>query len=88
MSFPYYANYGMYNHVGAPNSRQCSNVAIDLVGLDIYGTSPPTSLHAPGGVNMCMCDGSVRYIKDQIQLYTWWSLGTRSGGEAIDANAF
>jgi prepilin-type N-terminal cleavage/methylation domain-containing protein/prepilin-type processing-associated H-X9-DG protein len=88
ISFPYYANYQMYNHVGVPNSRQCSNVQIDNVGLDIYGTSPPTSFHAPGGVNMCMADGSVRYIKEQIALYTWWSIGTRSGGEAISGNAF
>ena len=28
VSHPYYANYGMYNHVGAPNSRQCSNISI------------------------------------------------------------
>ena len=30
VSHPYYANYSMYNHVGAPNSRQCSNVAAKL----------------------------------------------------------
>ena len=88
MSFPYYANYQMYNHVSVPNSRQCSNVQIDNIGLDIYGTSPPTSLHQPGGVNMCMADGSVRYIKEQINLYTWWSIGTRAGGEAISGNSF
>ncbi len=88
MSMPYYANYSMYNHVAQPNGRQCSNVAIDNIGLDIYGASPPTSMHSPGGVNMCMCDGSVRYIKDQIQLYTWWSIGTRAGNEPLDANSF
>jgi len=87
MSFPYYANYGMYNHVTTPNTRQCTCSPIDTIGLDIYGTSPPTSFH-PGGVNMAFCDGSVRFIKEQINLYTWWAIGTRSGNEAINSNNF
>ena len=87
ISLPYYANYGMYNHVSAPNSRQCSNIALDQVGLDVYGTSPPTSFH-PGGVNMCLADGSVRFIREQINLNTFWAIGTRSGNEPINANSF
>jgi len=91
VSHPYYANYGMYNHVSAPNSRQCSNIAIaaggGTPGLDIYGTSPPTSFHT-GGVNVSMCDGSVRFIKEQINLYTWWAVGTRAGNEPMNANSF
>ncbi len=41
-----------------------------------------------GGVNVLMGDGSVRFIKDSIALATWWALGTRSNGEAIDANSY
>jgi prepilin-type N-terminal cleavage/methylation domain-containing protein/prepilin-type processing-associated H-X9-DG protein len=88
---PYYANYGMYNHVSAPNSRSCSNIvqaaAGGFPGLDVYGTSPPSSFHQ-GGVNVAMCDGSVRFIRDQINLYTWWAIGTRAGNEPINANSF
>jgi len=87
MSFPYYANYGMYNHVTTPNSRQCGNVALDNVGLDVYGTSPPTSFHS-GGVNMGMCDGSVKFVRETLNLITWWSIGTRANGEAINSNSF
>jgi prepilin-type N-terminal cleavage/methylation domain-containing protein/prepilin-type processing-associated H-X9-DG protein len=87
MSFPYYANYGMYNHVSSPNSRQCGNAQIDVIGLDIYGTNPPTSLHG-SGVNVAFADGSVKFIKEQMNLYTWWAIGTRSGNEAIDNNAY
>jgi len=94
VSHPYYANYSMYNHVGAPNSRQCSNVVQTFggasafyPGLDIYGTSPPTSFHM-GGVNVTMCDGSVRFVKDTTNLYTWWAIGTRSANEPLNANAF
>jgi len=86
-SVPYYANFGMYNHVSSPNSRQCSNIALDQVGLDVFGTSPPTSLHQ-GGVNVCMTDGSVRFIREQINLYTWWALGTRAGNEPIDSKSY
>jgi prepilin-type N-terminal cleavage/methylation domain-containing protein/prepilin-type processing-associated H-X9-DG protein len=85
MSLPYYANYQMYNHVGPPNSRQCSSIQVDTIGLDVFGTSSATSLH-PGGVNVGFCDGSVRFIKENLNLYSWWSLGTRAPNVAIDAN--
>jgi prepilin-type processing-associated H-X9-DG protein len=88
ISYPLYANYGMYNHVGGPNSRQCSSQTDpNGVGLDVFGTSNATSLH-PGGINVAMTDGSVRFVKEQINLITWWALGTRAGGEAINSNQF
>ncbi len=89
ISYPYYAIYAQYNHVGPPNSRLCSQaVAAGNTGaLDVFGTAPPTSFH-PGGVNMAMTDGSVRFTKDSINLSTWWALGTRSGGEVISADAY
>jgi len=88
VSFPYYANYGMYNHVGGPNSRQCSATTDpNGVGLDIFGTSNATSLHN-GGVNVVMADGSVRFIKEQINLFTWWAVGTRNGNETLNSNQF
>ena len=34
-----------------------------------------------GGVNVCFCDGSVRFITDNIDRATWQALGTRAGGE-------
>lgn len=88
ISYPYYANFGMYNHVGGPNSRQCSAITDpNGVGLDVFGTSNATSLH-PGGVNLTMADGSVRFVKEQVNLNTWWAVGTRNGNEALNANQF
>lgn len=86
MSLPYYANYQMYNHVGAPNSRSCSNIPVDQIGLDVYGSSAATSFH-PNGVNVGMSDGSVRFMKETISLPTWWAVGTRNGNETINSNA-
>jgi prepilin-type N-terminal cleavage/methylation domain-containing protein/prepilin-type processing-associated H-X9-DG protein len=42
----------------------------------------------PGGVNVQMMDGSVRFIKSTINQVPWRALGTRAGGEIISADAF
>lgn len=42
----------------------------------------------PGGVNVAMADGSVRFIKDSIDLRVWRALGTSSGSEVIAADSF
>ncbi|MGE3821794.1 MAG: H-X9-DG-CTERM domain-containing protein, partial [Isosphaeraceae bacterium] len=44
--------------------------------------------HHPGGVNVLMGDGSVRFVKDAVDGATWRALGTVSGGEALSADAF
>jgi prepilin-type N-terminal cleavage/methylation domain-containing protein/prepilin-type processing-associated H-X9-DG protein len=35
----------------------------------------------PGGVNVSLCDGSIRFVTDNIPLATWGALGSMSGGE-------
>jgi prepilin-type N-terminal cleavage/methylation domain-containing protein/prepilin-type processing-associated H-X9-DG protein len=35
----------------------------------------------PGGVNACLCDGSVRSIDDDVDVVAWHALWTRAGGE-------
>ena len=42
----------------------------------------------PGGVNMLMGDGSVRFIKNSISLYTWWASATIAGSEIISSDAY
>ncbi|WP_165068151.1 DUF1559 family PulG-like putative transporter [Paludisphaera rhizosphaerae] len=41
-----------------------------------------------GGLNMLMGDGSARFIKNSISVYTWWSAATIAGGEIISSDAF
>ena len=46
-----------------------------------------SSLH-PGGVNVGLCDGSVRFVKDTIDRPTWRALGSMKGGEVISADSY
>lgn len=66
----------LYNHFYPPNPTQwdCGN------GSHNKGLSTARSYH-PGGVNVLMCDGSVRYATNGIDLFAWRAASTRSGGE-------
>jgi prepilin-type processing-associated H-X9-DG protein len=48
---------------------------------------PPSSRH-PGGVNLVIGDGSVRFIKDTINVSPWRALGTIRGYEVISADSY
>jgi len=45
------------------------------------------SMH-PGGGNFLMCDGSVKFVKNSINMATYQALSTRGQGEVIDASAY
>ena len=69
----------MYNDSFAYCSRTGSGARSDLSNADSYH---------PGGVNVTMADGSVKFIKDSINLQTWMALGTRAGGEVISSDSY
>jgi prepilin-type N-terminal cleavage/methylation domain-containing protein/prepilin-type processing-associated H-X9-DG protein len=78
----------LFNTIVTPNANQdtwtnCSSSSSGA--LSNYTNSD--SWH-PGGVNVCMSDGSVKFIKDSISRNIWWALGTKSNGEVIDASAY
>ncbi len=80
-----------YLHFMAPNSISCVGTGafgvVDTGWGGVGGAISATSNHS-GGVNVCMADGSVKFIKNSIGLTTWWGLGTRAGGEVISADAY
>jgi prepilin-type N-terminal cleavage/methylation domain-containing protein/prepilin-type processing-associated H-X9-DG protein len=45
------------------------------------------SLH-PGGANFAMADGSVRFVKNGIDVRAYRGLGTRAGGEILSADQY
>jgi prepilin-type N-terminal cleavage/methylation domain-containing protein/prepilin-type processing-associated H-X9-DG protein len=88
-TYPWHIGMANYNHVGPPNGMSCqdSNDASWLTYVGPSGSCPPTSNH-PGGVQVAMGDGSVRFIKDTINQATWWAIGTRNGKEVVSSDAF
>jgi prepilin-type processing-associated H-X9-DG protein len=77
-----------YNHWMPPNSVGCDNQADGNTGGwgNIVDAMPPSSNHS-GGVNVGMCDGSVKFVKNTVSLQAWWALGTRNMGEIISSDA-
>jgi prepilin-type processing-associated H-X9-DG protein len=71
-------NYGntLYNHYYLPNSQQwdCMNLPQQM------GLMTARSNH-PGGVNVSFCDGSVRFVEDNVRIEVWRAAATRAGGE-------
>ena len=71
-----------YNHVAVPNQYTCGGIGFPGTMSNMAMQVSPGSYH-PGGVNVCMGDGSVRFVPDAIDLNTWRALGTRRGSEAL-----
>jgi prepilin-type N-terminal cleavage/methylation domain-containing protein/prepilin-type processing-associated H-X9-DG protein len=87
-----------YAHVLTPNTYSCTgaesgffgaqgNFTSDSSGGGWIGAVTASSNH-PGGVNVAMADGSVRFIKDTVSYQTWWALGTRNWGEVISSDSY
>jgi prepilin-type N-terminal cleavage/methylation domain-containing protein/prepilin-type processing-associated H-X9-DG protein len=74
--------YTRYNHIFAPNRVSCTFADNDITGEVVVSA---TSRH-PGGVNVLMGDGSVRFVKDAVALPVWRALGTIAGGEILSAD--
>jgi prepilin-type N-terminal cleavage/methylation domain-containing protein/prepilin-type processing-associated H-X9-DG protein len=66
----------VYYHVARPNERSC-------MFAPARSMTTANSAH-PGGVNMLLCDGAVRFVEDEIDLEIWRALGTRFGKEKIE----
>jgi prepilin-type processing-associated H-X9-DG protein len=66
-----------------PNCRTCTwDGDLDCPGM--YGLS---SFH-PGGANICMADGSVRFLKNTTAMLTVWAIGSRAGGEVVSSDSY
>jgi prepilin-type N-terminal cleavage/methylation domain-containing protein/prepilin-type processing-associated H-X9-DG protein len=80
--------YQLGNTVLPPNSKipNCSTspTAGNINYPGIYGMS---SYH-PGGVNVTMADGSVRFLKDSTNIATVWALGSRDQGEIVSSDSY
>ena len=79
--------YSMGSILLAPNPKysNCSGGnANTFAAVGMYNMS---SNH-PGGANILLGDGAVRFLKDSTALPIVWALGTRGQGEIISADSF
>jgi len=74
-----------YNHMDTPNTRTCAGIGFPGNMSNMAMQVPPSSRH-PGGVQCLMGDGSVRFVKDSIDLPSWRAMGTMNGGEVVTIN--
>ncbi len=70
----------LYNHYYGPNSAMpdCNN------GHHSTALTAARSMH-PGGVQLGLADGKVRFVSENINLETWRALSTRADGEVVGA---
>jgi prepilin-type processing-associated H-X9-DG protein len=77
----------MFNTIVTPNAYNDTWTHCGLDASSRAVLSNADSYH-PGGVNTLMSDGSVKFIKDTINQFTWWALGTRANSEVISADSY
>jgi prepilin-type N-terminal cleavage/methylation domain-containing protein/prepilin-type processing-associated H-X9-DG protein len=75
-----YHSTSSYWHSGPPNSRSCMFPPSRIM-------TTANSMH-PGGVNVAFADGSVKFIKDSVNLAAWRAIGTRDGQEVVSATDY
>ena len=63
-----------------PNSSQPGMPCFDA---DFFPSSATSRSRHPGGVNVVLCDGSVHFISESIDVDTWRAMGTIDSGEVV-----
>jgi prepilin-type N-terminal cleavage/methylation domain-containing protein len=80
----------LFNTVMTPNESNFNGCRFGCnpgCNMDSSWTAPASSAHT-GGVNVLSADGSVKFIKNSINRFTWFALGTKGNGEVIDASSY
>ncbi len=78
---------GPYYHIMPPNKQSCDNAPPGASSGSPDSFIGLSSYH-PGGVNVVFCDGSVKFIKDSINIQTWCAIGTVNGNEVVSADQY
>ena len=79
--------YTLGNLATPPNPKYPVCLTLGVASQQSPGTIGLASRH-PGGANVLLSDGSVRFLKDSIDLTALWSLGSRAQGEILSADSF
>jgi prepilin-type N-terminal cleavage/methylation domain-containing protein/prepilin-type processing-associated H-X9-DG protein len=79
----------LYNHAAPPNwvGYDCGLGSSIVDVPSEHAIMSARSTH-PGGVNTLLGDGSVKFIKNTVNIQTWRAIGTRAGGETVSSDAY
>jgi prepilin-type N-terminal cleavage/methylation domain-containing protein/prepilin-type processing-associated H-X9-DG protein len=79
----------MGNLLLAPNPPypNCSTTTVSSDSMHEPGMIGMSSFH-PGGANVVMCDGSVKFLKNTTSNPVIWSLGSINQGEIISSDSY
>ena len=70
----------IYSHTQTPNRTSCVYHDINQDGRGTITMAAASSNH-PGGVNLLLMDGSVRFVKSVVNYRPWYALATPNGAE-------
>ena len=72
-----------FTHTLPPNwnRKVSSNQRYNCYGGNLNQMHIAASSYHPGGVNVGLCDGSVRFVRDSINMVNWRAVGSRANGE-------
>jgi prepilin-type N-terminal cleavage/methylation domain-containing protein len=73
-----------YNHVATPNTVSCAGQGFSG-GMTNMSMQVSASSQHTGGVHVMFGDASNRFVSDNVDLGVWRAIGTRNGGEAVEA---
>ncbi len=78
----------MFNTIATPNYGGGSFTHCSRIGSGARSDISNSDSYHPGGVNVTMADGSVRFVKNSVNPLTWYALGTKAGGEVLSADSY
>jgi prepilin-type N-terminal cleavage/methylation domain-containing protein/prepilin-type processing-associated H-X9-DG protein len=81
----------LFNTIVPPNSKNYpwGGCRLDCEGCGFeFGQYENATSNHPGGCNILLADGSARWAKATVNPKVWWALGTRAGGEVLDAKSY
>jgi prepilin-type N-terminal cleavage/methylation domain-containing protein/prepilin-type processing-associated H-X9-DG protein len=78
----------LFNTVVPPNGQNDAWAYCSMVSSGACSNISNSDSYHPGGANVLMTDGSVRFMKDSTNQRTWWGLGTIAGGEVISSDSY
>ena len=77
----------IYSHTQTPNRTSCVYHDINQDGRGTITMLSASSNH-PGGVNVLLMDGSVRFVKSSLNYQAWYALATPNRREALSSESY